>query len=48
MTAAAFDTHRYVELLTGKGFSETWSEAIVDIIKEAREEDMEKVATKAA
>ncbi len=47
MTAITFDTHLYVKRLKEKGLPEGQAEALVQVIAEAREVDLNSAATKA-
>ena len=47
MTAITFDTHFFIKKLTSQGMPEKQAEAVIDVIREAKEQDMNVVATKA-
>ena len=44
---AAFDTHSLVKKLIHEGFKEHQAEAIIDVVRDARDFDLDKLATKA-
>lgn len=45
--AVTFDTHKFIKHLRDKGISEPQAEAIVEVVTQARENDMLSAATKA-
>lgn len=47
MTTIAFDTHFFIKRLTSQGLPEKQAEAIIDVIRETKESDLNIVATKA-
>lgn len=44
---AAFDTHSLVKGLIGEGFKEKQAEAIINVVRDARDFDLDRLATKA-
>ena len=47
MASITFDTHLYIKRLRDKGVSEQQAEAIVEIIRDAKEQSLQDAATKA-
>ncbi len=47
MNTITFDTHQFVKKLQAKGISEEQSEAIVDVVKESRNDVVNSLSTKA-
>ncbi len=47
MNTITFDTHQFVKKLQAKGISEEQSEAIVDVVKESRNDAVNSLSTKA-
>ncbi len=46
MNTITFDTHQFVKKLQAKGISEEQSEAIVDVVKESRNDAVNSLSTK--
>lgn len=46
MSAITFDTHAFVKRLTAAGMPEAQAEAVTSMVKEARETDLDSLATK--
>jgi hypothetical protein len=47
MTVTAYDTHSFVKILTGQGLTEPQAEAIVRVVAQMRESDLQSSTTKA-
>lgn len=47
MTAVTFDTHAFVKRLKDKGLPENQAEAIIDVMRDVREQSLSDTATKA-
>lgn len=47
MTAVTFDTHFFIKRLKDKGIPEAQAEAIIDVMRDVREQSLDEAATKA-
>ncbi len=47
MTAVTFDTHAFIKRLKDKGLPEAQAEAIVEVVRDVREDSLLEAATKA-